>query len=533
MPNEVALNQDNMPGVGPGAATSAGTSGNTQHGKSVPAFLLKLFNMVNDHATDDLIRWNEAGDSFLVSRHEEFAKELLPRYYKHNNFSSFVRQLNMYGFHKIPHIEDATYPRAESAVWEFSNANFQRDQPDLLCLVTRKKSGEGGDRESLDFQAIMNEIHAIKRHQMTISQDLKRIQMDNQALWQEQIDTRSRHSKHQETIEKILSFLSSVYGGQRSPEKIIRHKKRKLMIEPDPSRVPTMNGARIFDDEHTQETFDDMFKSVASSPNLRPLRRPVTVESARRASHRGSSPDAASAEKRFTLPNFDTRQQAASSTAVPQQIRNMNKKMATGIVPEALPSDQSAAPHRVPAESAMNSIMQSATGLQQDTPLLTYKPVTPRPSMAAAGPALDDLASTVQEGYTAAQDPIASRLAANTMRAGSLEQDLALQDQNIQTLASLLGLEPNNIGLLDQLDPTSYDFDPLTTSYDNNDLDRYFDVGSLEGEEASRTGDIANVPTSRTPAPDTNARISSINSTPSTVTGGSPHPDIPGEVSNV
>ncbi len=69
-------------------------TGNSASNKNVPAFLLKLFNLVNDHSTDDLIRWNAPGDSFLVMRHEEFAKKLLGKFYKHNNFSSFVRQLN-------------------------------------------------------------------------------------------------------------------------------------------------------------------------------------------------------------------------------------------------------------------------------------------------------------------------------------------------------------------------------------------------------------------------------------------------------
>src|SRR5438128_1229542 len=65
---------------------------------AVAGFVSKLFQMVND-APNGLIHWSTTGTAFIVTNPEEFSKFVLPHFFKHNNFSSFVRQLNMYGFH--------------------------------------------------------------------------------------------------------------------------------------------------------------------------------------------------------------------------------------------------------------------------------------------------------------------------------------------------------------------------------------------------------------------------------------------------
>ncbi|CAM8933603.1 unnamed protein product [Rhodiola kirilowii] len=73
-------------------------------------FLTKTYQLVDDLSIDSVISWNEDGTAFVIWNPAEFARDVLPKYFKHNNFSSFVRQLNTYGFRKV--MPDR---------WEFSN----------------------------------------------------------------------------------------------------------------------------------------------------------------------------------------------------------------------------------------------------------------------------------------------------------------------------------------------------------------------------------------------------------------------------
>ncbi|PKA51572.1 Heat stress transcription factor B-4b [Apostasia shenzhenica] len=105
-------------------------SESSSHKAVLPApFLTKTYQLVEDPCTDHIVSWGEDYTSFVVWKPPEFARDLLPKYFKHNNFSSFVRQLNTYGFRKI--VADR---------WEFANDFFRKGEKQLLSEIQRRKS---------------------------------------------------------------------------------------------------------------------------------------------------------------------------------------------------------------------------------------------------------------------------------------------------------------------------------------------------------------------------------------------------------
>mmetsp|Transcript_63052 Transcript_63052/g.173020 ORF Transcript_63052/g.173020 Transcript_63052/m.173020 type:complete len:231 (+) Transcript_63052:562-1254(+) len=100
--------------------------------------------MINS-CVSDVCSWSESGDSFIIKDQERFTA-LLPHFFKHKNFRSFVRQLNFYGFRKI-RMENSLLAQRPQHWAEFKHESFKKEQPGLLKLIKRTGTTDQNNRD--------------------------------------------------------------------------------------------------------------------------------------------------------------------------------------------------------------------------------------------------------------------------------------------------------------------------------------------------------------------------------------------------
>lgn len=145
--------------------TPSGLLNGKQHQQQLNRFLSKTFHMVNDNIDAGVVSWNATGDSFVIKDIDEFSKTTLPLYFNHSKYSSFVRQLNFYGFSKV-RVESPlkTEEDEKRQTVCFYHEYFRKDRPDLLhkiYRVTRKSRGDDPISDGHRVQQLQREVAAL------------------------------------------------------------------------------------------------------------------------------------------------------------------------------------------------------------------------------------------------------------------------------------------------------------------------------------------------------------------------------------
>ncbi|KAB1203355.1 Heat stress transcription factor A-6b [Morella rubra] len=198
------------------------------HDIGPPPFLTKTFDMVDDPTTNLVVSWRKEGSSFVVWDPHSFSTYLLPRYFKHNNFSSFVRQLNTYGFRKI-----------DPDRWEFANEGFLRGQRHLLRDIKRRKvpSQPFPQQQALGHCFEVGrfgqegEIDRLKRDKQVLMMQLVKLRQQQQNTRSNLQVTEQRLQRTEIKQQQMMSFLARAMQNPTFLQQLGQQKEKRKELE--------------------------------------------------------------------------------------------------------------------------------------------------------------------------------------------------------------------------------------------------------------------------------------------------------------
>ncbi|XP_048338564.1 heat shock factor protein 1 isoform X2 [Sphaerodactylus townsendi] len=135
--------------------------------------------------------------------------------------ASFVRQLNMYGFRKVIHIEQGGLVKPEKDDTEFQHPYFIRGQEHLLENIKRKVTNVSGIKnEDVKVRQdsvtkLLTDVQLMKGKQESMDSKLMAMKHENEALWREVASLRQKHAQQQKVVNKLIQFLISLVQSNR------------------------------------------------------------------------------------------------------------------------------------------------------------------------------------------------------------------------------------------------------------------------------------------------------------------------------
>ena len=200
------------------------------------SFLSKLYDILSDITYNEIIHWDTDGKRIIITDVINLCNTILPKFYKHHNYSSFVRQLNMYGFHKSKGIiksgegyehdkitknstkEEITLMSRQNKkmkiLIDYINSNQKEDSNDNYILTN------GNEDDVLKYLYEKNEENV--RGSLVLKKEMEELKKENNQLNQEIIMFKSILNSHKLILEKILKKSNDGHNNMQKDTKMVK-----------------------------------------------------------------------------------------------------------------------------------------------------------------------------------------------------------------------------------------------------------------------------------------------------------------------
>ena len=189
------------------------------------SFLTKLYDIINDINYKDIISWNIEGTGIIIKNKKTLCQLVLPKFYNHHNYSSFVRQLNLYGFHKIHGI------KKEGDGFEHDNFNKNITKEQIKQIVIKNKRKKllndymmNNNKESTNI----NDILSINNENIIFKSLLDKIENNYKNIEELKKEMIELNNMNKYLNEKIQLFQNNSNGHSILIQKILKLQRMNI-----------------------------------------------------------------------------------------------------------------------------------------------------------------------------------------------------------------------------------------------------------------------------------------------------------------
>ena len=191
----------------------------------VPSFISKLAMMLGDRSATQHVCWSRDGESIHVQNPTMFATHVLPKYFRHSNFASFVRQLNLYGFNKSSNRRDSC---------EFTHHIFRQGNEHHFKDI-RRKVGAGSvmcERDGMstpEFEKLHADFEELRSKYDELESVLDQKEAEQRVLFSELMKSKEKQRLLEQNMSKVVGVLMRACGSVMSePQQESRVKTRAM-----------------------------------------------------------------------------------------------------------------------------------------------------------------------------------------------------------------------------------------------------------------------------------------------------------------